>query len=508
MIEAAEWVDAHEHPAAFAGYLSKREKFQRPPHVELLSQSVAHAVLSGGGRFIVTMPPRHGKSTLCSAWLPFWFLNLFPDKSVMLVSYGAEFAKRWGLRVRRLASVHADRTLMRIAPESRSAGEWETTEAGGMKSLGIQGDATGRGADLLIIDDPVKNSEEARSEVMQQKTWEFWQETLRTRVEPGGTILVVQTRWHESDLAGRLLDADNDKTNQKWQRIDFPAIAEHDDVLGRKEGEALWPERYPLDALLEIRDDKDGVGVRAFASLYQQRPSPEGGGMFRRKDFRYFTDDGDHYVLHAPEGKNFRVLKAHCRAFQTADTAMTERQTSDYTVITTFVLTPQNHLLVLDVARDRLEIPDQWPYVQAAVRRGKQLDGYRWLAVEDKGSGIGMIQLARKLGMPIRALKANTDKVTRATPASVWYENGMVYHRTGAVWLDAFEHELQAFPNGAHDDQVDTVAYAVMESQRRPAEPIVPDEKAAIAPKPRGIFDNMTDPLNSGGREARSMWRH
>ena len=208
MIAAKDWVEAHKHPAAFADYLSKREKFQRPPHVELLSRRIAAAVLKGGGRFIVTMPPRHGKSTLCSAWLPFWFLNLFPDKDVMLVSYGADFAQRWGLRVRRLASIHHARTLMRIAPDSRRANEWQTIDGGGMKTLGISGDATGRGADCLIIDDPVKNSEEARSEVMREKTWEFWQETLRTRVEPGGTVVVVQTRWHEDDLAGRLLATD------------------------------------------------------------------------------------------------------------------------------------------------------------------------------------------------------------------------------------------------------------------------------------------------------------
>ena len=481
----------YRHPASLAGFLAGN-RFDRPAHIEHLSESASRSVLRGGGRLIVTMPPRHGKSTLCSSWLPYWFLCLFPYRSVMLVSYGATFAERWGRRVRRMASAYADDhpRALSISQDSRSAGEWETDQGGGMKCLGIGGDATGRGADLLIIDDPVKNSEEARSEVMRAKTWEFWQETLRTRIEPGGTVLVIQTRWHEDDLAGRLLDGDDDEM-RVWDHIDFPAI--NDD------GEALWPDRFGVDALEDIRRD---VGSYAWNALYQQRPTPEGGGMFRRKDFRYFRDGGEHYELLSPEGKAYRVLKSECRVFQTVDTAMTEKQTSDYMVILTYALTPMNHLLVLDVDRDRLEIPDQWPRVRSAIDRAKRLPGYRWTAVEDKGSGIGMIQLARKLGQPLRALKADRDKVTRATPASVWYENGMVYHNEGASWLADFEHELMSFPNGAHDDQVDTIAYAVSESRARPPEPITTDGRPIEAPG-RGIFSDFT----SGRRSDRSMWR-
>lgn len=460
MIEPAEWVEAHEHPAAFAEYLSKREKFDRPAHVELLSQTVAKAVIEGGGRFIVTMPPRHGKSTLCSAWLPFWFLNLFPEKSVMLVSYGADFAKKWGRRVRRLATVHQDRTLMRLSAESRNAGEWETTKGGGMKSVGIDGDATGRGADLLIIDDPVKNAKDARSEVIQQTNWDAWRETFRTRVEPGGTVLIVQTRWHEADLAGKLLTADASRAGKSWSVINFPAIAEESDVLGRQTGDALWPDRFSVEDLEVIRDDPaDGVGSNAFAALYQQRPSPAGGDIFKAESFRYFTQDENFFRLATDEGEK-RFAKQDCRIFMTADTAATAKTTSDWTVLGKLAVTPENHLLVLDVYRVRLTVPEQWTFLLRKMEEARRWSGYQWTGVEDSPVGKALLQQAALSGIPLKALPCTTDKVTRAQAISVLYENGRVFHPEFASWLAEYEHELLVFPNGQFDDQVDMVAHA------------------------------------------------
>lgn len=504
MIAPAAWAEAHSHPASFAEYLTKHEKFMRPAHVELLSRTIAKAVLDGGnGRFIVTMPPRHGKSTICSAWLPFWFLNLFPHKHVMLASYGSEFAKKWGLRVRRLAAVHKDMTLMRLSPDSKSAGEWETTRGGGMKSVGIDGDATGRGADLLIIDDPVKNAKDARSEVVQESNWNAWRETFRTRVEPNGTVLVVQTRWHESDLAGKLLEADNepgDDGNHRWTRIDFPAIAEGDDVLGRVEGEALWPERYPIEALEDIRDAEDGVGRRGFASLYQQRPSPEEGGMFQRADFRYYVDEPDVHVLKLPDGGTKRVYKNKCWIAQVVDTAMKEKADSDYTVVMTYAVTEDRDWILLHRDRVKLEVPKQWPFIQGIRARWRHKAGYRFMAIEDKGSGIGLIQTARMEGDPVKELKAQTDKVTRATPASIHCENGMVYFPQNAPWLTEFEDELLVFPNGAHDDQVDCFAYAIRTI--RDAGVSILSSGAGIAAKPRHDLQRV-----SSGLQKPSGWR-
>ncbi len=454
-----EYAKAHKHPAALAEHLTRRDKFLRPPHVELMSTTIAQSVLTGGGgRFIVTMPPRHGKSSLCSAWLPFWFLQLYPELSVMLVSYGAAFAQKWGRRVRRLATVHQSETFMRLDPETRAAAEWETTEGGGMKSLGIGGDATGRGADLLVIDDPVKNSEEARSPVMRQKTWEFWQETLRTRLEPGATAVVVQTRWHEDDLAGRLIAEDRERVKRGedavWTLIDFPAIAEGDDVLGRSESDVLWPERFDVKALKSLRAD---LGSYAWAALYQQRPTPEGGGMFRKVDFRYWyiASDGSYVLVH--DDREEIIQPTICWRGQVTDTAMEIKTINDRTVCLTFAVTPKRQMLLLHAEIQRIEVPDQLPM----IRTQKKLWKPRWSGVEVKGSGVGIVQEARREGLILRPIKAVKDKATRASPASALYEQHAIFHPRYAPWLEEFEKELMGFPNATFDDCVDVIAHAV-----------------------------------------------
>lgn len=403
------------------------------------------------------MPPRHGKSTTCSAWLPYWFLNLWPHKSVMLASYGATFAERWGRRVRRLSSVHSGACLFDIASDSRSAGEWETTEGGGMKCVGVGGDATGRGADLLVCDDLVKNSEEARSQVMRDKTWEFWQETLRTRMEPGASCVCVMTRWHEDDFGGRLLASD-DRDFPLWEHIDFPAIALSEDVLGRREGDALWPERYPVESLLALRDSAAGIGSRAFESLYQQRPTPAEGFVFRMDDLRYWSRSPEGGVcLHGSAGDEVVQPPAMSR-FQIVDTAMKDGKENDWTVVGTFGVTRKRQLVVLDIDRRRVQVPDQLPMVREARRKWSP----SWIGVEDKGSGTGIIQEARRQGLMLRPLKADRDKVTRAAPAAALCEQGGVFLHRDAHWLGAFVSELMSFPNGKNDDQVDVLAHAVV----------------------------------------------
>lgn len=487
MIDEREWSEAHEEPATLAAYLD--HDYVSPPHVALLSQTIKDAVWQGGGRLLVSMPPRHGKSLLCSRWTPVWFLELFPKRRVLLASYGAQFAAEWGRKVRNTLRDHADRLMVGLAQDSKAVDHWNTVEGGGMSTAGVGGPLTGRGADLLIVDDPVKDSEEARSEVKREKVWEWWRETAYTRIEPGGTVIVIMTRWHEDDLVGRILANDGDL----WHHLCLPALAEDDDPLGRAEGECLWQDRFDADDLASIRDR---IGTHAFAALYQQRPAPLGGGMFRSSHFRYWRDEGEHYVLvtgtNADGGPvTHRVLKSQCRYIQTCDTAMTEKQTSDYTVIATFAITPLNHLLIVDLRRERLEVPDQWPFVRNAIADARKRPGYLYSAVEDKGSGVGLLQLGRKLGVPMRALKADRDKVTRATPASVWYENGMVYHPADAPWLADFEHELLSFPNGAHDDQVDVLAYAVIEARDKPSVQTPDPERPSLLERRSDPFADM-----------------
>ena len=241
------------------------------PHLDLLSREAAH-VADRPVRLIVSLPVRHGKSLLLSVWPPIWLLSNWPGKRVILASYEASFAASWGRKTRNIVLANPG-IGVRLAQDSASQSIWETTESGGMVTAGVGGPITGRGADLLIIDDPVRNRQDADSPVVRQGIWEWWESVARTRLEPNASVIVVMSRWDSDDLVGRLLRQPDDI----WTHIRLPAVAESGDALGRPVGAALWPERYPLPRL---RATEREVGPDAWAGLYQQRPNPQGRGLF------------------------------------------------------------------------------------------------------------------------------------------------------------------------------------------------------------------------------------
>lgn len=258
-------------PAPFAAHLSRNDKvpWVPAPHLQLLSRKLVDMVAGRSKRLIVTMPPRHGKSEIVSKWTPAWFLENWPWKRVILASYEADFAASWGRKVRGVLIEHSDELTVKLDMQTAAASHWLTHMGGGMSTAGVGGPITGKGADLLVIDDAIKNSQEANSYTIREKLWEWWQTTARTRLEPGGGIVVMFTRWHEDDLVGRLIDQMK-IGGESWEVINFPAIAEEHDVLGRKPGDALWPMRYPIEELLKI---KASLGIKAWNALYQQTPS-------------------------------------------------------------------------------------------------------------------------------------------------------------------------------------------------------------------------------------------
>lgn len=447
---------AREYPHTLARHLDP--KFLVPPHVEFMGRRIRDAVMRPNGRLVLTLPPRHGKSLLSSRWTPLWFLEVFgADKRVMLASYGADFASEHGRWVRNSIDEHADRLVVRLADDSKAANRWETTEGGGMVTTGIGGSLTGRGADCLILDDVLKNDEESRSDTAKQKHWDWLQGTALTRLQPNASVIVIGTRWSYDDIIGRILEDGGDA----WEHVDLPALARDGDALNRAPGEPLWPKFYDADWAAHKQKE---VGRRVWAAEYQQTPSPETGGMFRTDDFRYFTEEPEHYCLHASD-KPHRVPKNRCRHFCIADTAMTTRSTSDYTVLGTFAITPHNHLLVVSIRRKRLEVPDQFKFIVEGVQAARRMGPFLFAGVESKGSGIGLLQTGRKMGFPFREVKAVTDKVSRASPVSVYFENHKVFLHRDAQWLQDCEHELLTFPHGRHDDQVDVIAYAFNETR-------------------------------------------
>lgn len=415
-------------------------------------------------RLMISMPPRHGKSELVSKYNPAWYLGRFPDRRVILTSYEADFAAEWGRKARNVLDEFGPAYFgVRVSDDSSAANRW-TIEGheGGMVTAGVGGPITGRGADLLIVDDPIKNEEEANSQTIRDKIAGWFSSTAYTRLEPKGAVIIIQTRWHEDDLTGRLLLEEIDG-GDRYRKVILPAEALEDDVLGRAPGEALWPERWPLE-YLKRRAKK--LGSYRYAALYQQSPQPAGGAVFKRENFRYFWEMGNYYLLRKNNGVK-RVAKSDCWRFQTIDPAGTEKQLSDYFVVMTLDVSPDNEILVVDVRREKAETTKHDRIM--AESKGNWHPSYQ--AVESKSFGLNIFQRLRNKGYAITELKADSDKVSRARPAQAMMEAEQFFFRAGAEWLGDYEAELLVFPKGKHDDMVDTTSYAAIEIDAKALEP-------------------------------------
>ena len=421
-------------------------RWKRAKHLDLLCDYLEQVDLGEIERLIITMPPRHGKSMTVTESFPSWFIGRNPERRVIEVSYGAELAKRFGRANRRkIEEFGTDIFDITIAHDNATLTNWSIEgHSGGMISAGIGGSITGQGADLLVIDDPIKNRKEAESLTYRESIWAEWQDTLSSRLHPGGRVVIIMTRWHEDDLVGRLLKQDN-----TWRLINLPALAEDNDILGREEGQALWPE-HGFDSVW-CANKKKSVGSRSWASLFQGHPRPADGNLFRALMFRSFSIVANCYKV------NGKIYDAStCKIFQTCDVAGSKRTSADYFVLGTFVLCPGGELLVLEILRERLEGPDQPVLMKQKYNQYKPL----LVGVESANMGLTLYQQLVRDGLPVIELKPDADKFTRAIPAAARYEAGMVYHLENAPWLSDLESELLAFPNGTHDDQVDVISYA------------------------------------------------
>ena len=414
---------------------------------------------------VIDQPVRHGKTELCSRWTPAWYLSRFPERRVLLASYEADFAATHGRRVRELIIEHGARFGLEVDQTSRAANRWELTNGqGGMGTAGAGGPITGKGGHLLIVDDPIKNIEDAQSEVMRTKLWEWWQNVFLTRREPGAKVLLIMSRWHEDDLIGRLLGT---TTGMRIKRLRMPAVAETDDLLGRRPGDALCPERYPIEVLNGIRID---VGPSAWAALYQQRPIAVGGGMFRRDHFRTWKK-----IVKEIDGQTFYNLNntivddAECWRFSTMDPAYSGTKRSDFTALATWAVAPTDppSLMLLDLQRVRVEHAEHAPM----IRRVWDMWSPAWIGVEKQMATLSLFDEVQRAGVVVRWLKPDKNKIARAETAVALVEAGRIYLPEQAPWLDEFIAEVVSFPVAAHDDQVDVLAYAAGELAKRTVSP-------------------------------------
>jgi len=362
--------------------------FTRPAHVKLLGEHLVRVANGEILRLIIQMPPRHSKSLTVTVRFPGWWLGKNPDKRVVLAAHTASLAQTFSRQVRNEFESFAPEVWgLRIADDSASVERWSVKgRQGGMVAVGVGGPLTGQGADLLLVDDAVKDFEEAQSRTAKESVWDWYRSVARTRLHPGGAIIVIMTRWSEDDLTGRLI-SEAKAGGEQWTVLSLPAIAEEGDPLGRDVGEALWPQRFSHEELMAI---KAAVGSHVWNSLYQQHPTRQEGAVFQRSWFRYFRDEGELYLLLRPEGEK-RVRKADCWVFQTVDPAATARETSDFFACGTWAVTPDSELLLIDMFHERLETPKHRALMSTLYSRFKPL----LQGVENATFGLSLIQVMR-----------------------------------------------------------------------------------------------------------------
>lgn len=392
-------------------------------------------------RLMLFMPPRHGKSFIASERFPVWHLGRNPQHQVLITSYGQTLSDKFSKRARTLAkSLITEQTFEDFAldPDKQSVQEWETTRGGGYRSVGIGGGATGTGCDILIIDDPIKNAIDANSKSKRENDWEWYQTTAYTRLMPGGGILIIETRWHEDDLAGRLIKAMEDGDGDDWEIITYPAIAEEDEK-NRKVGEPLHPERYDLVKLKKIQK---AVGIKAWNALYQQRPSATEGTIFKRDWWKLYTE----------------VPTRFERVVQSWDCNFKGGVSSDF-VVGFIVGKVGADYYILDRRRG------QWDFVETIDEVKKFASTWqqaRPILIENAANGPAVISsLKGKIG-GIVAIQPFGSKESRALTITPIVESGNIYLPQGALWLDEFIDEAATFPKGANDDQVDSLTQAII----------------------------------------------
>ncbi|HLL69005.1 MAG TPA: phage terminase large subunit [Micromonosporaceae bacterium] len=432
-------------------------KMVRTPALELINRKlVAQADGKGRTRLAVFLSPQEGKSTLCSYWYPVWLLLDDPEQRIIIISYSGEIALRWGAEIKRaLETYNGDEGTvdlgLRLRADSRASGRWQLEgHKGGVYCAGVGGQITGRPGDRILVDDPLKNLEEAQSAKYRDRGMRTWQGVLIPRMAPHTTVTWIQTLWHESEPIMQILA--NEGAN--WDVVRIPAICDSpDDPLGRAIGEPMVSARGYRD-WAKIRHD---VGEYVFAALYQQRPAPAEGGLFKRLWFRYWTP--------APaDGRRDRLDLAgrvwpvdECWRFITVDLAASTRTSADFTVAAAWALTLDGDLVLLDRVRAKVGEANHFDLVRPLAARWRVDTAF----VEATQHSMTLTAEATRSGLHVTPLKAETDKFSRALPYSARASAGRVWLPAGASWLEEWVSEHASFPNGSHDDQVDVGSYAV-----------------------------------------------
>lgn len=430
---------------------------------------VVEAILDPNERYIiVNVPPRCGKTVFSGIFLPSWFLGMYPSKRVMFVSYADDYSVKYGRAVRTILDRFGRKLFdVGVDKSAQSASDWQMAGSlGGMLSTGVGGVLTGYGGDLIIVDDIIKNIQEARSQAVKRMHEDWFDTTLMTRLEPGGTVIITATRWADDDVSGVLLDrmSKPEYDGPKWELIDMPALAEPRNInemsdfeleewvdeIGRRYGESLNPERRSAEGYRKIRDS--GLDAYLWSCLYQQRPVASTSGMFPEKNWQHWNEAN---------------LPALTRKVRVWDLATTEGA-GDFTVGTLIGVAASGDIYVIDRFRDQIGTAT----VEETVKTTAQRDGWGvpvLIEQEKNGAGKATVEHYQRLlpGYQVKPAKLEGSKEQRATPYSMMQQAKRVWLPAHAGWLKEWKKEHAGMiGNGVrprHDDQIDTGAHGVLE---------------------------------------------
>jgi predicted phage terminase large subunit-like protein len=390
-------------------------------------------------RLIVNMPPRHTKSEFASFLFPAWMMGREPRLKIIQTSHTAELAQRFGRKVRNLIDTQDYQNIfpgMELSADSKAAGRWETNSGGEYFSAGVGGAITGRGADLLIIDDP-HSEQDALSATALENAWEWYSSGPRQRLQPGGSIVIVMTRWNTKDITGELIKAQGQPKADQWEIIEFPAILPSD--------KPVWPEYWQKE---ELESVKASISVAKWNAQWQQNPTAEEGAIIKREWWQTWEKSQMPGLMHV---------------IQSYDTAFSKKETADYSAITTWgIFMPDErtpNIILLDMKKGRWDFPEM---------KEIAYDSYKYwepesVVIEAKATGMPLTQELRMRGIPVinfTPSKGN-DKLSRVNAVAPLFQSGVVW-APDEVWAEEVIEECAAFPYGEHDDLVDSMTQALM----------------------------------------------
>lgn len=444
-----------ETPSDLADALSSRNV--RTPALDAIDEALIWAYNTPDSRLIISMPPQEGKSSRVSVTFPLWVLTQDQDKAIVLTSYSDRLVRKNSKAVRNFITTDGQRMGLALARDSRSATQWKLSkERGGMYAVSIGGSLTGEPADVLIIDDPHKGAKEAESENQREDVWEWWVTTASARLSSHSSVILILTRWHEDDLAGRLMAAPDGKI---WRYLNIPAQADHDpdkgetDPLGREPGEFMKSAQKRTQAQWEAK--KLGTPARGWNSIYQGHPSAAAGSIVKRAwwqryDHKLWTEDNG--VCTVPPMPGDQILQSWDMTFKAT-------KSSDFVVGQVWLKRGPNAYL-LDMVRRRMGFSDSKSAVEALTAKWPQS---AVKLIEDKANGTAILDVLRKSVSGLIAINPTESKTARTEAVTPFMEAGNVHIPAAkvAAWAEDLIEEAAAFPTGAHDDMVDAATQAL-----------------------------------------------